>query len=60
MDSLLSNPAVLGVAIVGALLVLILIWKILKGIVKITVMVMLFAVVGFAVYRLSELGMLPF
>ncbi|HIF06299.1 MAG TPA: hypothetical protein EYQ64_04925 [Gemmatimonadetes bacterium] len=60
MDSLLSNPAVLGVAIAGALLVLILIWKILKGIVKITVMVMLFAVVGFAVYRLSELGMLPF
>ncbi len=60
MDSLLSNPAVLGVAIVGALLVLILIWKILKGIVKITVMVMLVAVVGFVVYRLSELGMLPF
>jgi hypothetical protein len=60
MDSLLSNPVALAVVIAGALLVLILIWKILKGVVKITVMVVMLAVIAFAALRLSELGILPF
>jgi hypothetical protein len=57
MDSLLSSPVALAVVIGGALLALILIWKILKGLVKITVMVAMLGVIAFAIFRLSELGL---
>ena len=60
MDILLSNPVALAVVIAGALLVLILIWKILKGLLKITVMSVLIAVIALAVFRLNTLGLLPF
>ncbi len=60
MDILLSNPVALAVVIAGALLVLILIWKILKGLLKITVMLVLIAVIALAVFRLNTLGLLPF
>ena len=60
MDVLLSNPAALAVVIAGALLVLILIWKVLKGLVKITVTLVLIAVIAFAVFQLNTLGLLPF
>ena len=60
MDILLSNPVALAVVIAGALLVLILIWKILKGLLKITLMLVLIAVIALVVFRLNTLGLLPF
>ena len=60
MDILLSNPVALAVVIAGALLVMVLIWKVLKGLLKIVVMLVLIAVIALAVFRLDALGLLPF
>ena len=60
MDSLLSNPLAPVVVVVAAALSLLLLWKILQLAAKLVATLVFVALIGLAVYGLSDLGFLVF
>ncbi len=60
MDSLLSSPIAPAVVILGAILLLALLWKALKGALKLVATLVFVSLIVLAVFRLSELGFLGF
>ncbi len=56
MESLLSNPMAPAVVIVGAILVLVLLWKALKVTLKVAALLVLVALIILAVFWLGEIG----
>ena len=58
MESLLSNPMAPAVVIVGAILVLVLLWKALKVTLKVAALLVLVALIILAVFWLGEIGVL--
>ena len=60
MDSLLSSPMAPTVIIVAAILLLVFLRKALQGALKLAATLVCVALIGLAVFRLSELGFLGF
>ena len=60
MDSLLSSPIAPTVVILGAILLLALLWKALKGTLKLVAILVFVPLIVLAVFRLNELGFLGF
>ena len=58
MESLLSNPMAPAVVIVGAILVLVLLWKALKVTLKVAALLVLVALIILAVFWLGDIGVL--
>ena len=60
MDSLLSNPLAPAVIVVGATLLLLFLWKVLQLALKLAATLVFVALIGLAVFGLSDLGFLGF
>ena len=60
MDSLLSSPLAPAVIVVVATLMLLFLWKILKLALKLAATLVFVALVGLAVFGLTDLGFLGF
>ncbi len=60
MDSLLSSPVALAVVIVAAIILLVYLWKALRGTLKLVATLVCVALIGLAIFRLGELGFLDF
>ena len=60
MESLLSSPIGPAVVVFGAVLLLVLLWKALKGALKVAAIVVFIALIIFAGFWLNEMEILTF
>ena len=60
MESLFANPLALVVLVAAAILLLLLLWKVFQLTLKLAAILVLVALSGLAVFRLSDLAFLSF
>ena len=60
MESLLANPLALVVLVAAAILLLLLLWKVFQLTLKLAAILVLAALIGLAVFGLSDLAFLAF
>ena len=60
MESLLANPLALVVLVAAAILLLFLLWKVFQLTLKLAAILVLVALIGLAVFGLSDLAFLAF